>query len=881
MPLVTQNVKPRVILGLMTFGPPGSEQLDARIFDPETYNKALDLFQSKGYNEVDTARIYVGGKQEGWTGSQTNWKERGLTVDTKVKYPAQPGENTYDKVIESVETSLKELGTDCIDLLYLHRPDRGTPFQETLGAINKLHKDGKFVRFGISNFTAYEVAEVVMICKYNNWVRPTVYQGMYNCLTRSIEAELFVACRRYGLDIVVYNPIAGGLLSGKIKSMDIKPESGRFSDQSKIGTAYRQRYFRESTFKALKAIEEATEKNGLSMLETALRWIIHHSGLKVTNGNDGIIIGMSNIQQLEQNLELVEKGPLPDEVVKALDQAWLYSKADTANYWHGDLEYTYDVHEALFDSDSSTSSSDDTTCEPGPSSTARPNVVGARGTADHPSDASDLDTKRYDPKNTKIHSDSEWLELDNMDPNDLRRPNYHRHGDGKSGTPLLCKEDDPERGRAGYSPPNDGSKGSRESSEDDLPYHPRESMGRPGLSRRSTMRSRSPQTAAAAAEDSTKKRYTYAGFFLIISLIAFCVQTELSAYIQHDLGWDKAYCMMYFTHGSWIVLWPVQLLILRFQKRDVPWPVFWKRHKQQLRTTAIMIEKQTLDVFHISIQHRARPVRYFVRFTAIITCSLTVAGLSWYIAVSLTTPSDLTAIYNCSAFFAYVFSVPLLREPLRLDKSVAVLIAIGGVLVVAYGDTKEGGESVEAGNRFLGNLVIGVGSVLYGLYEVLYKRYACPPEGCSPGRGMIFANTFGSLIGLFTLTVLWLPLPILDWLNIEKFEIPAASTCWLILLAVLSNATFSGSFLVLISLTSPVLSSVAALLTIFIVAIVDWMITGEPLSFAAIVGGAMIIVAFLGLTWSTYREMKEHAAMEPVPDFSDSDKDGDIDSDED
>ncbi|KAG7413413.1 hypothetical protein ACKAV7_007897 [Fusarium commune] len=348
MPLVTQNVKPRVILGLMTFGPPGSEQLDARIFDPETYNKALDIFQSKGYNEVDTARIYVGGKQEGWTGSQTNWKDRGLTVDTKVKYPAQPGENTYEKVIESVETSLKELRTDCIDLLYLHRPDRGTPFQETLEAINKLHKDGKFVKFGISNFTAYEVAEVVMICKYNNWVRPTVYQGMYNCLTRSIEAELFVACRRYGLDIVVYNPIAGGLLSGKIKSMDIKPESGRFSDQSKIGTAYRQRYFRESTFKALKAIEEATEKNGLSMLETALRWIIHHSGLKVTNGNDGIIIGMSNIQQLEQNLELVEKGPLPDEVVKALDQAWLYSKADTANYWHGDLEYTYDVHEALF-----------------------------------------------------------------------------------------------------------------------------------------------------------------------------------------------------------------------------------------------------------------------------------------------------------------------------------------------------------------------------------------------------------------------------------------------------------------------------------------------------------------------------------------------------
>ncbi|GKU01155.1 oxidoreductase [Fusarium langsethiae] len=348
MPLLPQSVKPRVILGLMTFGPPGSEKLDARIFDSETFNKALDVFQSKGYSEIDTARVYVGGNQEGWTGKETNWQQRGLTLDTKVKYPKEPGENAYDKVIESVETSLKELGTDCIDLLYLHRPDRGVPFAETLEAINKLHKDGKFVNFGISNFTAYEVAEVVMTCKYNNWVRPTVYQGMYNCLTRSIEAELFVACRRYGLDIVVYNPIAGGLLSGKIKSMDIKPESGRFSDQSGIGNTYRQRYFRESTFKALNVIEQAVEKNGLSMLETALRWMVHHSKLKIKDGNDGIILGMSRVEQLEENLELLEKGPLPDDVVEALDQAWLYSKADTTNYWHGELEYTYDVHAALF-----------------------------------------------------------------------------------------------------------------------------------------------------------------------------------------------------------------------------------------------------------------------------------------------------------------------------------------------------------------------------------------------------------------------------------------------------------------------------------------------------------------------------------------------------
>lgn len=521
---------------------------------------------------------------------------------------------------------------------------------------------------------------------------------------------------------------------------------------------------------------------------------------------------------------------------------------------------------SLDESSSPTSpiATDSTTCSPEPhKATAKSRSAGVLSPGHRP--ANDVS----DPEH-----DSEGVELDEMDP-EGRRPALHR--DGRSALPLLHKHDE-ERGRAGFASPYSSGNG-RVVSRSASPYRP-EMLQRPTLSRRSTMRSRSPREVAAA--NNAKRKYTFAAFFLVISLISFCVQTELSAYIQHDLGWDKAYCMMYFTHGSWVVLWPVQLAILRIQKRDLPWDVFWKRHMHMLKTTAIMVETQTLDVFRPSIQNRARPLRYLIRFTVLITCSLTVAGLSWYIAVSLTTPSDLTAIYNCSAFFAYVFSVPLLREPLRLDKSIAVLIAIGGVLVVAYGDTKsEGTQDVEASHRFVGNLIIGVGSVLYGLYEVLYKRFACPPEGVSPVRGMIFANTFGSCIGLFTLTVLWIPLPIIHFLGIEKFELPVASTCWLILLAVLANATFSGSFLVLISLTSPVLSSVAALLTIFIVAIVDWMITGEPLSFAALVGGTMIIVAFLGLSYSTYREMKEHEAQKLATDFSDSDKDGDMDSDDD
>ncbi|KKA29347.1 hypothetical protein TD95_001930 [Thielaviopsis punctulata] len=387
--------------------------------------------------------------------------------------------------------------------------------------------------------------------------------------------------------------------------------------------------------------------------------------------------------------------------------------------------------------------------------------------------------------------------------------------------------------------------------------------------RHSSMRNRSPELSSSVRRESVRTRYIYAAFFLVLSLVSFTIQTELSAYIQGDLGWDKAYCMMYFTHSSWTILWPVQLLIIRLRKPDVPWPVVWRRHEQLLRTTLSMVELQDLDI--TKGHRRLQGWRYLLRTIAILTVALTIAGLSWYVAVNMTTPSDLTAIYNCSAFFAYAFSVPLLKEKLRLDKSLAVLIAIGGVLIVAYGGGANSSSSGGFSNRFLGNILIGGGSVLYGLYEVLYKRLACPPEGVSPGRGVIFANTMGSCIGLFTMLVLWVPLPILHLTGLETFVFPTGYTGLCVLASVISNAIFSGSFLVLISLTSPVLSSVAALLTIFIVAVVDWIITGTPLGTSSIMGGILIIVAFGMLSWSTWREMQEHERL----------KDQDIDDTED
>ncbi|KZF19622.1 Aldo/keto reductase, partial [Xylona heveae TC161] len=344
MPLVTQNLKPRVILGLMNFGPELGNGV--RINSLDEYKKILTYFQQQGYNEIDTARIYANGTQEAFT-AKAGWKDQGFALATKW-YPKEPGQHKPDVLKKAFNTSLKELQTDQVDIFYLHAPDRSVPFAETLKAVDDLHKEGKFIQFGLSNFTAFEVAEVVLTAKANGWVRPTVYQGMYNAITRSLETELIPACHRYGLDVVVYNPIAGGLLSGKYKTSEI-PTEGRYSDSlGQIGGMYRKRYFRDATFEALKVIEPVVQKHGLTMVETAFRWTVHHSALKIKDGNDGIIIGVSSFDQLQTNLADIEKGPLPEEVVKALDDAWLITKATAPNYWHLDLNYTYDTKKALF-----------------------------------------------------------------------------------------------------------------------------------------------------------------------------------------------------------------------------------------------------------------------------------------------------------------------------------------------------------------------------------------------------------------------------------------------------------------------------------------------------------------------------------------------------
>ncbi|KIW29948.1 uncharacterized protein PV07_05732 [Cladophialophora immunda] len=324
--------KPRVILGLLTFGPPGSEFYGSRITSLDDFNACLDDYQANGYREVDTARQYVKGQQEGFT-KAAQWRERQLVLATKC-YPEQPGWHREAKLKEILGTSLRNLGTDQVDIFYLHAPDRSVPYEETLQACDDLYRAGKFKQLGLSNYAAWEVAEIWNIANQKGFVKPSVYQAMYNAITRAIEDELVPCCRKYGIDIVAYNPLAGGVLSGKYKSKTV-PVDGRFAQTDpRIGEMYRERYFKDTNFEALSLIEPVAAAHHLSLLEIAFRWLVHHSKLKVIDdGHDGIVIGVSSRDQLRSNLADLEKGPLPEAVLEVLDRAWLITKATCPLYW--------------------------------------------------------------------------------------------------------------------------------------------------------------------------------------------------------------------------------------------------------------------------------------------------------------------------------------------------------------------------------------------------------------------------------------------------------------------------------------------------------------------------------------------------------------------
>ncbi|XP_067098303.1 aflatoxin B1 aldehyde reductase member 3 [Osmerus mordax] len=320
-----QTKKPISLLGTMAFGGRADATLSQEM---------VKMFLQHGHNDVDTAFMYTDGQAETVIGEMNLPK----TVSIATKANPWDGKTLKPESVRSqLDISLKRLKTDSVDLFYLHAPDHQNPIQDTLRACDELHREGKYKELGLSNYASWEVAEIVCICRHNNWIVPTVYQGMYNATTRQVETELLPCLRYCNMRFYAYNPLAGGLLTGKyhFEDKDGSQPAGRFFGNNWAG-AYRDRYWKQSHFQAIdlvmKAMETAYGADRPSMTSAALRWMYHHSQLRGDLG-DGVIIGMSTMEQLQQNLSASEEGPLDQRVVEAFRQAWDLVAHECPNYF--------------------------------------------------------------------------------------------------------------------------------------------------------------------------------------------------------------------------------------------------------------------------------------------------------------------------------------------------------------------------------------------------------------------------------------------------------------------------------------------------------------------------------------------------------------------
>lgn len=313
------NIKPiELILGTMTFG--------ESVFIPEV-ESFISTFLDAGHTELDTAYVYNDGICEKLLGEVLPKLERPYKIATKVN-PRITGRLDAEAAYMQVNASLERLGLSCVDTVFLHFPDPATPVIGVLEAMADLHDQGKFRELGLSNFPAWMVADAWHICDKHSWIRPTVFEGIYNPLTRKAESALNDCLVNFGMRFYAYNPMCGGLLTGRYSSFEDAPSDGRFTHRPN----YQNRYWKESFFDAVEIIKSAAEKHGITSIEATYRWLSYHSMLKPERG-DAIIIGASKLSHLTQNMEAVKAGPLPQELIDAFEKAWSVTKVDSPEYF--------------------------------------------------------------------------------------------------------------------------------------------------------------------------------------------------------------------------------------------------------------------------------------------------------------------------------------------------------------------------------------------------------------------------------------------------------------------------------------------------------------------------------------------------------------------
>jgi aryl-alcohol dehydrogenase (NADP+) len=257
-----------ICLGTMLFGGVTEEPTAARI---------IARAREQGVNFIDTADAYVDGRSEEVVGRAIGAGREHWVLATKIANVTRPGPNggglSRVYMFRAVAASLRRLGADVIDILYLHKEDHSTPLEETVGALADLVRRGDIRHFGVSNYRAWRVAEICRLCDQAGIARPVVSQPYYNALNRQPEVEHLPACGYFGLGVVPYSPLARGVLTGKYDPDRPPPEDTRAgrADRRMMQTEWRP----ESLRIAQQIVAHATAR-GITAGQFALAWVLHN-----------------------------------------------------------------------------------------------------------------------------------------------------------------------------------------------------------------------------------------------------------------------------------------------------------------------------------------------------------------------------------------------------------------------------------------------------------------------------------------------------------------------------------------------------------------------------------------------------------------------------
>jgi aryl-alcohol dehydrogenase-like predicted oxidoreductase len=295
---------PRLVLGTMTFGDTA---------DLDTAREMVRIALDAGVTSFDTANGYAGGRSEQMLGEILRGRWQDLSVATKVGiFAGDAGGQpllSREGLRPSLEASLRRLGTDRVDLLYLHQPDRSVPVDETAAALAEVVDAGLVAALGVSNFAAWQISDVSTACESAGAPPPVVAQQLYNLVARRIEQEYAEYAATHGLATVVYNPLGGGLLTGR-HHFEQEPVEGRFGS-SALSQMYRDRYWSRALFDAVEALDGVARQAGLGLPELALRWLLSQDVV------DAVLLGGSKPEQLRANLAAADRGALPADVLEA------------------------------------------------------------------------------------------------------------------------------------------------------------------------------------------------------------------------------------------------------------------------------------------------------------------------------------------------------------------------------------------------------------------------------------------------------------------------------------------------------------------------------------------------------------------------------------